>query len=386
MRRRGFSTRAIHPPRPPAAHEGTPVVPPIVPATTFSFDTAERFGRVMAEEEFGYLYTRLRNPTLEAVNALAADLEGAEAALGFGSGMGAIAAALMVNLGPGDMLLAPSQVYGTTYTLIERQVRRLGVDVVYADVTKPKAWHREARVRYVETIANPGFPLADLEAIAATKGEGILVVDNTFASPALCRPLERGADLVCESATKLLGGHHDVTAGIVAGRRDLVERCRAFQTDTGASLDPFAAYLLFRGVKTLALRAERQSANARAVASMLLEHPRVRLVRYVGLAGDPDHDLALRQLADSGFMLAFEVEGGRPGAERIMDGLELCLRATSLGGVETVVSHPASTSHRQLDPGRLEAAGISQGLLRLSVGCEDADDILDDLRRALDRS
>ena len=386
MRRRGFSTRAIHPPSPPAASGGEPVVPPIVTATTFSFDTAARFGRVMDEEEYGYLYTRLRNPTLEAVNGVIADLEGAEAALGFGSGMGAIASALLTSLEPGDTLLAPRQIYGTTYTLIERQVRRLGVEVVYADVTDPTAWERPAEVRYVETLANPGFPLADLAAIAATKGDGLLVVDNTFASPALCRPLELGADLVCESGTKFLGGHHDVTAGVVAGSRDLIARCRSFQTDTGASLDPFAAYLLVRGVKTLSLRVERQSRNALAAARMLAEHRKVTRVRYVGLDGDPDQALAVRQLDGSGAMLAFEVAGGRAAAERLMDGLELCLRATSLGGIETVVSHPASTSHRQLDDDQREAAGVTQGLLRLSVGCEDADDILDDLRRALEHA
>jgi methionine-gamma-lyase len=383
MRKRGLSTRAIHPPKPPPVEGGEPAGPPIVPSTTFVFDTAARFGRVMEEDEHGYLYSRIRNPTVDAVQALVADLEGAEAALGCASGMGAISAALISSLEPGDTLLCARQLYGTTYSLVEREIRKLGVEVVYADVEDPAAWDRPAAVRYVETLANPGFPLADLAGIAAAKADGILVVDNTFASPALCRPLELGADLVCESATKFLGGHHDVTAGVLAGSRELVARAHRHQLDTGASMDPFAAYLLHRGVKTLALRVERQTENALAVARFLAGHPKVATVRYVGLESDPAHALALRLLDGFGGILAFEVPGGREAAERTMDSLRLILRATSLGGVETVVSHPASTSHRQLSADQLAAAGISQGLLRLSVGCEDADDLLADLSDAL---
>jgi methionine-gamma-lyase len=208
-------------------------------------------------------------------------------------------------------------------------------------------------------------------------------VDNTFASPALCRPLELGADLVCESATKYLNGHHDVSAGVVAGSAELVERIRAWQVDTGGILDPFPAYLLRRGLKTLALRVERQSRNALELARFLREHPSVAAVHYVGLDDSPYHELALRQLADSGGMLAFEVPGGREGGERVMDGFELVSRATSLGGVETVVHHPASTSHRQLSAEQLGAAGISEGMIRVSVGCEDGADLLGDFERAL---
>jgi methionine-gamma-lyase len=239
-------------------------------------------------------------------------------------------------------------------------------------------------VRYVETMANPGMPLADLAALAATKGDGLLVVDNTFASPALCRPLEHGADLVCESATKYLNGHHDVTAGVVAGSAELVARARAHLIDNGSVLDPFAAFLVRRGLKTLALRMERHSANGLAVARFLESHDRVERVFYAGLESYPQYELALRQLDDSGGMLAFEVAGGRAAGERLLDALELCRRATSLGGVDTVVSHPASTSHRQFTPEQLSASGVSEGLLRMSVGCEDADDLVADLGRALD--
>jgi methionine-gamma-lyase len=257
------------------------------------------------------------------------------------------------------------------------------VEIVYLDVTDAKAWDRPARVRYVETMANPGFPLADLSELAATKGDGLLIVDNTFASPALCRPLELGADLVCESATKYLNGHHDVMAGVVAGSDELVQRARAHQIEVGSVLDPFSAFLVRRGLKTLALRLERAGENALAVGQFLEGNDRIGRVLYAGLESYPQHVLARRQLDGFGGMLAFELEGGREAGERFMDALRLCARATSLGGVDTVLHHPASTSHRQFSPEQLADAGISAGLLRLSVGCEDADDIVADLDQAL---
>ncbi|MEO8289424.1 MAG: aminotransferase class I/II-fold pyridoxal phosphate-dependent enzyme [Gaiellaceae bacterium] len=384
MKRLGLSTRSIHG-RPAPTAPGEPLVQPIVTATTFSFDDAATFARVMSEEEYGFLYSRLRNPTVEDLNAVVADLEGAEAAQSFASGMAAITAALMTNLAPGDTLLCAKQLYGATYAFAEQRLRPLGIEVVHLDVVDHAAWERPARVRYVETMSNPGVPVADLPAIAATKGDGLLIVDNTFASPALCRPLELGADIVCESATKYLNGHHDVTAGVLAGSSDAVTRARAYLIDTGAVLDPFPAYLLRRGLKTLALRMERHSLNALAVARFLEGHTKVERVFYAGLESYPQYDLALRQLTDSGGMLACELVGGRTAGGAFMDSLELCARATSLGGVDTVVSHPASTSHRQFSKEQLADAGISPGLLRVSVGCEDAEDIVADLRRALER-
>jgi methionine-gamma-lyase len=361
-------------------------VQPIVASTTFSFERVEDMRRVMSEEEYGFVYARQRSPTVEELGAVLAALEGADAAQAFASGMAAITAALESNLVPGDTLLLPQQLYGTTYQLVESRLRPRGVAVEYLDVTDSAAWRRPAQVRYVETMANPGFPVADLEAIAATKGEGLLIVDNTFASPVLCRPLELGADLVVESATKYLNGHHDVTAGVLAGPRGLVEGGRRHLIETGGLLDPFPAFLLRRGLKTLVLRVERQSANALVLARFLEGHAKVTRVLYAGLPSYPQHELAQRQLDGFGGMLAFEVVGGREAGERFMDALELCARATSLGGVDTVLHHPASTSHRQYAPEQLEAAGISPGLLRLSVGCEDADDLVADLEQALDRA
>jgi methionine-gamma-lyase len=381
-RSRGISTRAIHTPPLPQG-PGVAVVGPIVASTTFSVETAAGLGRVIAEEEYGFTYARLRNPTVEELGAVVAELEGAEAAQPFASGMAAISASLHSTLAAGDTLLLPRQLYGTTYELAETQLRPRGVEVVYLDVTDVAAWERPARVRYVETIANPGFPLADLAALAATKGDGLLIVDNTFASPALCRPLEHGADLVCESATKYLNGHHDVTAGVVAGSRELVAATRKHLVQVGPVLDPFPAFLVRRGLKTLALRLERHSANALVVARFLEGHPRVERVLYAGLESFPQHELAARQLDGFGGMLSFEVAGGREAGERFMDALRLCGRATSLGGVDTVVHHPASTSHRQYSAEQLAAAGITPGLLRVSVGCEDADDLVADLDQAL---
>ena len=381
-RRLGLATRAIHSPPLPEG-SGKPLVGPIVASTTFSFDHVAGLGAVIAEEEYGFTYGRLRNPTVEELAVVLAELEAAEAAQCFATGMGAISAALHSTLAPGDTLLLPQQLYGTTYQLAESQLRPRGVEIDYLDVTDAAAWDRPARVRYVETMANPGFPLADLSALAATKGGGLLIVDNTFASPVLCRPLELGADLVCESATKYLNGHHDVMAGVVAGRRELVQAARAHQIQVGSVLDPFPAFLVRRGLKTLALRLERAGENALAVSRFLEGHAKVADVLYAGLESYPQHALARRQLDGFGGMLAFELAGGREAGERFMDALELCGRATSLGGVDTVLHHPASTSHRQYSPEQLAAAGISSGLLRLSAGCEDVDDIVADLDQAL---
>ena len=384
MRRLGFSTRAIHG-RPAKDAPGKPLVQPVVTATTFSFDDAATFGRVMSEEEYGFLYSRLRNPTVEDLIGVLADLEGAEGALAFGSGMAAISAAFMTSLEPGDTLLCAKQLYGATYALAEQRLAPLGVEVVHLDVTDHAAWQRPARVRYVETMSNPGVPVADIQAIAQTKGDGVLIVDNTFASPLLCRPLELGADIVCESATKYLNGHHDVTAGVLAGSAEVVARARAWMVDTGAILDAFPAYLLRRGLKTLAMRMERHSENALVLARFLEAHERVQRVYYAGLESYPQYELAQRQLAAPGGMIAVELSGGRAAGEAFMDSLELCKRATSLGGVDTVVSHPASTSHRQFTEEQLAEAAITPGLLRVSVGCEDADDLVADLGNALDR-
>ena len=382
----GLATRLIHGGGKPDG-PGRPVVSPLVLATTFEFETAEQFGRVMADEEYGFLYGSLRNPTTEEVAAACAEIESAEAAQLFSSGMAGIAAALFSNLSDGDTLLAPKQLYGNTFALVERHVRRIDVEVVYLDVTDPAAWDRPARVRYVETLANPGFPLADLAAIAETKGDGVLIVDNTFASPALCRPLEHGADLVCESATKFLNGHHDVMAGVVAGSRELVEATRRHRYETGGTLDPFAAFLLRRGLKTLALRMERQSLNALA-ARPLPPRPRSgrgRPLRRARLLPAVRPRACASWTTPARCSRSRSRAAGRP-------------RSASWTGSSSASAQRASAGSRPSSPTRPRRAtasstrsssrppGVSQGMLRVSVGCEDVDDLTADFERALARA
>ena len=382
-RRLGLSTRAIHG-DPKARADWTAVAPPLYQSATFTNpvgSTAE------------VLYTRYgNNPNQVDIGKKLALLEGADAALFLASGMGATALAHLAVLRPGDHLLASEWIYGGVYRLFREEFGKLGIDVTFVNPTQQRTWKRAlrktTRAVFLETPTNPLLRVIDLEPVATVcKAEGLaLIVDSTFASPVNFRPLEHGADLVCESATKYLNGHHDVTAGVVAGGTQAVERARAHLVDTGAVLDPFPAYLLRRGLKTLTLRLERAGENALALAHFLEEQPAVERVFYAGLESYPQHELARQQLDGFGGMLAFEAKGGQAAGEAFMNNLQLCARATSLGGVDTVVSHPASTSHRQFTQEQLAASGISPGLIRVSVGCEDADDLVADFRQALDRT
>lgn len=385
---RGPSTRSIHAGYVP----GEDVVPPLRRSVITRFDTAERFGAVMEGSEEGYLYGRIASPTVRETAAAIAELEGAEAAELTSSGMAAVHAAIVALVPNGGRLVVALQTYGNSISLFRDFLGpRLGVDVRLVDVTDLDAVRAACGdavdAVYCETIANPGSTVADLDALAviAHGAGGRLIVDSTLATPLLCRPLERGADLVVHSATKFLNGHHDVLAGVICGRADDLARVRAFLIDTGGVGEPDAAWLLRRGMRTLALRFERQCANALAIAAWLEARDDVVGVPYPGLASHPQHALAT-QLLDGGFggVLAFEVAGGRAGGEAVMNGTELIERSTSLGGVMTGISHPASTSHRQLSEEELVAAGVPAGLLRLAVGCEDVTDLLGDLGRALE--
>jgi methionine-gamma-lyase len=388
---RGFATRAIR-----AAHrlpvvEQSPTSVPIYQTVTFSASDAEELGAVATREIPGYAYGRLDNPTVVAFAAAVAELEGAESGFAFASGMGAIHAALGTVLSSGDRVLVTQASYGTTRALLTGVFGRLGVSTEFVDVTDLAAVEAAlaaapTRVLYAETIANPTIVVADHVALAelAHRFGALYVVDNTFASPYLCRPVELGADLVAESATKYLAGHSDVMAGVVCGATSLVQRIRDFQVDTGASLDPHAAFLAMRGLSTLALRMERHSATAAALGAWLEAQPGVARVWYPGLKTHPQHDVAARLLARGGGMLAFELAGGRAAGAAMIDTLTIPVRTASLGSVFTIVSHPPSTTHRQLDDAALAAAGITPGLLRCSVGLEDLDDLLADFSRALD--
>ncbi|MEO8571505.1 MAG: aminotransferase class I/II-fold pyridoxal phosphate-dependent enzyme, partial [Chloroflexota bacterium] len=367
-----------------------PTSVPIYQTVTFTSADAEELGAVANREIPGYAYGRLDNPTVVAFAGAVAELEGAEAAFAFGSGMGAIHAALGTLLSAGDRVVATAASYGTTRAQLTGVFGRLGVTTTFVDVTDHAAVERAladrpTRVLYAETIANPTIVVADHVALAdlAHRHGASYVVDNTFASPYLCRPVELGADLVVESATKFLSGHSDVMAGVVAGSTALIERVRDFQVDTGACLDPHAAFLAMRGLSTLALRMERHTATASELAAWLESRPGVRRVWHPSLPSHPQAELAGRMLHRSGGMLAFELEGGRTAGRAFIDSLTIPERTASLGSVFTIVAHPPSTTHRQFDDAALAAAGITAGLLRASIGLEDVEDLVADFERAL---
>jgi len=380
--RRHAATAAIHAGRLPAL-AGVPVIAPVHRSVIYEFVDADEFGRVMGDASQGYLYTRIRNPTTDELGAVVAELEGAEAGLCFASGMGALSAAVAELAPPGAGMVAATQIYGQTHHMAATRPDGRLVDIGDMDALRRAA--EGAALVVCETVSNPSLAVADIPAVAevARAAGARLVVDNTIATPIGCRPLDHGADLVFHSATKYLNGHSDVLAGVAAGSAELIGRLAERSLELGATLAPDSAWLVRRGVRTLHLRVERAAENAMAIATFLEGHPRVRRVMYPGLPSHPSHDVARRILRSFGGLMSFEVEGGRPGGEAVMDRVELCLRATSLGGLETCISHPASTSHRQLSAAELADAGIAEGDLRLTVGCEHVDDLIADLEQAL---
>ncbi len=380
--RRTAATTAIHAGRPPAL-PGVPVISPVHRSVIHEFADADEFAAVMADSGRGYLYGRIRNPSTDELATVVAELEGADAGLCFASGMGALSAAAAVLAPPGAGLVAATRIYGQTHHMATARPDGRLVDI--ADLAAVRTAVAGAAMLVVETVSNPHLAVADLPALAgiAHAAGAKLVVDNTIATPINCRPLEHGADLVFHPATKYLNGHSDVLGGVAAGPADLIGELAERSLDLGATLSPDSAWLVRRGIRTLHLRLERASANAAAIAAFLHAHPRVRRVLYPGLPSHPSHEVACRILDGFGGLMSFEVDGGRPGGEAVMDRVALCLRATSLGGVETCISHPASTSHRQLTAAELEQAGIAEGDLRLTVGCEDVDDLIADLEQAL---
>lgn len=386
----GFSTRAIRAASTPPRVDEVPTAVPIYQSATFQTADAETLADVIAFRRPGFSYSRLGNPTVEAAAAAVAEIEGAEAGYGFASGMAAIFTTLTALVGAGDRIVASRALYGSTQTVLGRGLRRFGIEVAFVDPTDPAAVETAlaegpTRVLYVETIANPTTIVADVPALVevAHRHGALAVVDNTFASPYVFRPLEHGADLVVESATKWIGGHSDVLAGFVAGRRALVETVRDHQIETGATLAPFSAFLVLRGIETLAVRIEHQAATARALAAWLERQDGVDRVYYPGLPSHPQAAVAARLFRTGGGMLAFELGGGRAGGAAFIDALTIPQRTASLGSVHTFVVHPPSTSQRQLSEAELAAAGIAPGLLRVSVGLEDPEDLIEDFERGL---
>jgi cystathionine beta-lyase/cystathionine gamma-synthase len=390
-RRRGFSTRAVHFPQPPMDQE-TPSVP-IFQTSTFRFATSEDYAETISFRRPGYTYTRgYGNPTLLAFERLMADLEGTESAFSFSSGMAAVHTVVTSLARAGDRIVASNELYGGSFSLFTRILPRYGIEVIFVDPHDPDAVAAAlpgAVLFYVETIANPSVTVADLEALGALCGAtGVpAAVDNTFASPYLCNPAQFGFEHVIHSATKYIGGHHDLTGGVVATTEDGMRLLRDVAIETGGTMAPLEAWLAVRGLMTLELRMERHSASAQALAEFLQEHAKVERVHYPGLPSHPQHDVA-RRLLPRGFggMLAFEVAGGVEAGMRFCDALDLAWIATSLGGTHTLVGHAASTTHRQMGPAARRAAGIGDGLVRVSVGLEDVEDLIEDFDRALEKA
>ncbi|HUT12746.1 MAG TPA: aminotransferase class I/II-fold pyridoxal phosphate-dependent enzyme [Thermoguttaceae bacterium] len=383
-----FATRAVH--HPQANAPSTPVATPLYQTSTFEAADAATIARYAEQTQPPAYYTRWGNPTTEVWEKVIADLEGGEWGLAFASGMAAISTTLLGLLAPGDHVVAGASLYAATTEVLSKDLPGLGIDVDFVDPTDEEAFARavkkNTRMFYLETPTNPTLRLTDLTAVCRLADEmGItVVVDNTFASPYNQRPLADGADVVVHSATKYLSGHSDVVAGCVVTDRETAERLWHKRTMLGGCLDPFAAWLLLRGVKTLALRMERHNRNALAVARALESHRAVSRVMYPGLCSHPQHELAMRQMTGFGGMVGFEVAGGRAAGVRVVESTRLALLAVSLGGVETLIEHPASMSHAPLDDEQLRRAGIPPGWIRLSVGIEDPEDLIADLQQALD--
>lgn len=362
-------------------------------SSTYSFEDSETFADASrARIGKGYVYTRWANPTIDAFQAAVADLEGAPAAQAFSTGMAAISAMFLGLCGPGDRIVSTRQLYGNSFSFLRDRLPRYGVETTFCDADDHdgiEAALDGAKLLYCETIGNPIVKVADLRAFGrlAQDASVPLVVDNTFASPVLCRPIEHGASLVVHSATKFIGGHHDLMGGIVCGPEEMLADIRRFGRDMGGTLAPFNAWLALRGLQTLHVRVERSSQSALAVAHALSASPHVNSVHYPGLPSSPDFDLATSLLGGmGGGTLAFDVAGGRDRAARFQDELRLVERAASLGGTHSLLVHAASVTHTQLDARGLAEAGISEGVCRLSIGLEDATDLIDDLSRALELS
>ncbi len=390
----GEATRGLHgPPRRPVGQSA--VVPPVYRSTTFLFDSAAHIADVFAGRREGWSYSRTDNPTAAAFGDAVAALEdrtGQATGQPFASGSAASASTLMALCSAGSHVVAPQEVYGGTWALLTRQLSRFGVQTTFVDQTDIEAVRAalrpETAVLWGEVMANPSMTVADLPALASVAREaGVpFVVDSTFASPVVCRPLEHGADLVMHSATKYLGGHSDATGGVVVGRPDLVAKIRAVRLDLGGALAPDEAFLLLRGLQTLSLRVARQCATALELATALAAHPAVLRVDHPGLPTHRDHDLATR-LFDAGrygAVVTVTPRGGREAGLALIDGLRLVERATSFGGTHSNAVHVATTTHKDMDAVTLAAAGVDPGAVRISVGLEDAVDLIADVQAALE--
>ena len=367
---------------------------PIYQTSTFIFDSAEQGGRRFALEEAGYIYTRLGNPTTTVLEDKIAALEEGEAAVATSSGMGAISSTLWTVLKAGDHIVTDKTLYGCTFALMCHGLTRFGIDVTFVDTSNldevKNAMKENTRVVYLETPANPNLKIVDLEALsklAHTNPNTLVIVDNTFATPYMQKPLKLGADIVVHSVTKYINGHGDVIAGLVITNKELADQIRfvGLKDMTGAVLGPQDAYYIIRGMKTFEIRMERHCKNAKKVVEFLNKHPKIERVYYPGLETHPGHEIAKKQMKDFGAMISFELKGGFEAGKTLLNSLKLCSLAVSLGDTETLIQHPASMTHSPYTKEEREAAGITDGLVRLSVGLENVEDIIADLKQGLEK-
>ena len=392
MKKLGLGTTAIH--------AGTlknlygTLAMPIYQTSTFIFDSAEQGGRRFALEEAGYIYTRLGNPTTTVLENKIAALEEGEAAVATSSGMGAISSTLWTVLKAGDHVVTDKTLYGCTFALMCHGLTRFGIEVTFVDTSNldevKNAMKENTRVVYLETPANPNLKIVDLEGVckvAHTNPNTLVIVDNTFATPYMQKPLKLGVDVVVHSATKYLNGHGDVIAGLVVTNKELADQIRfvGLKDMTGAVLGPQEAYYIIRGMKTFEIRMERHCKNARTIADFLNKHPKVEKVYYPGLESHPGYEIAKKQMKDFGAMISFELKGGFEAGKTLLNNLKLCSLAVSLGDTETLIQHPASMTHSPYTKEEREAAGITDGLVRLSVGLENVEDIIADLEQGLEK-
>jgi methionine-gamma-lyase len=386
-----IDTTCIH-----AAVEADPmlfgsVAPPLFQTSTFAFTSAAQGAARFAGIEPGYTYTRLGNPTTAMLEASVARLEEGSCALATATGMAAVSTVFFALLSAGDHVVCGASVYGPSRMVLERDFTRFGVQVTIVDTTDPAqlraAITDRTRVVYLESPSNPTLAISDigLAARIAHEAGALLVVDNTFMSPVLQKPFRFGADIVLHSVTKFLNGHSDVVGGVLVFRDDeLMRRVRKVLHYLGGTMDPHQAWLVLRGIKTLAMRVRTAQDNARAVAALLAAHPAVGMVAYPGMPDHPQRELIARQMAGPGSLISFELLGGLEAGRKLLEGLRLPALAVSLGGVESLVQHPASMTHAGVPEAERLASGITDGLVRLSVGCEDRDDLVEDMRQALD--
>ena len=385
-----FTTRAVHGGQIADAHKS--VVPPIYQTATFYYDTAEEGARLGQEIPPGFVYTRWANPTTRVFETKVALLEGAEDALATASGMAAVSTAILTSLRRGEHAVAPSAVYQATYQLFAQVLPEFGIETTVIPETSLEAYERalrpNTRLLYIETPNNPVLGITDIPGVVelARRQGAHTIADNTFATPYNQTPLALGVDVVVHSATKYLGGHHDLTAGVIAGSAEFLQRAKRYLRIFGATIDPFGAWLASRGMITLGLRVERQNQSAGTLAEYLAGHPNVAVVHYPGLPGHPGHRTAARQMRGFTGMVSFEVRGGYDAGVRVLEALRMAKRATSLGGTTTLVSHPASLSSVHMPKEVREAAGITDGLIRVSVGIEEAEDLIEDFGQALERA